>query len=173
MWPERPLAYFSHHQITWYYLSQDMCVWGHIWQHVFLTVSTCIAMKVTLVTLPLEREWLALTYPSHPVVAKSMAEALSTRDFLGGSEVNNLPAMREMQEMLVPSLDAGDTAEKGLATRSSILAWRIPWTEQPGGLQSLEPERVRHNWATNTVYKVEDCQAHLVRLGSPETDSEK
>ena len=102
-------------------------------------------MKVTLVTLPLERDWLALAYPSHPVVAKSMAEALSTRDFLGGSEVNNLPAMREMQEMLVPSLDAGDTAEKGLATRSSILAWRIPWTEQPGGLQSLEPERVRHN----------------------------
>ena len=57
-------------------------------------------MKVTLVTLPLEREWLALTYPSHPVVAKSMAEALSTRDFLGGSEVNNLPAMREMQETI-------------------------------------------------------------------------
>ena len=74
-----------------------------------------------------------------------MAEALSTRDFLGGSEVNNPPAMREMQEMLVPSLGQGDTPEKGMATHSSTLAWRIPWTEQPGGLPSLELERVRHS----------------------------
>ena len=94
-----------------------------------------------------------------------MAEALSTRDFLGGSEVNNPPAMQEMQEMLVPSLGQGDTPEKGMAAHSSILAWRIPWTEQPGGLPSLELERVRHSWAINTVYSVEDCQAHLVWVG--------
>ena len=74
-----------------------------------------------------------------------MAEALSTRDFLGGSEVNNPPAIQEMQEMLVPSLGQGDTPEKGMATHFSILAWRIPWTEQPGGLPSLELERVRHS----------------------------
>ena len=38
---------------------------------------------------------------------------------------------------------------KGMATHSSILAWRIPWIEEPGGLQSTRSQRVRHNWATN------------------------
>ena len=37
--------------------------------------------------------------------------------------------------------------EEGMATHSSILAWRIPWTEEPGGLQSIEPHRVRHDWS--------------------------
>ena len=47
--------------------------------------------------------------------------------------VKNLPAM---QETPVQSLGAGNPLEKGMATHSSILAWRIPWTEEPGGLQS-------------------------------------
>ena len=42
------------------------------------------------------------------------------------------------------------TMEKETATHSSILAWRIPWTEVPGGLQSVGSQRVRHDWATNT-----------------------
>ena len=42
------------------------------------------------------------------------------------------------------------TLEKEMATHSSILAWRIPWTEKPGGLQSVGLQTVRHNWATNT-----------------------
>ena len=46
--------------------------------------------------------------------------------------VNNLPAM---QETRVRSLDWKDSLEKGMATRSSILIWRIPWTEEPGSLQ--------------------------------------
>ena len=48
--------------------------------------------------------------------------------------VKNLPAMQETQ---VPSLDQEDPLEKGMATRSSIPAWEIPWTEEPGGLQSM------------------------------------
>jgi len=55
-----------------------------------------------------------------------------------------------MQEMEVQSLGQEDPLEKGLATYSSILAWRIPWTEKPGGLQSMESQRVGHNWTTNT-----------------------
>ena len=47
--------------------------------------------------------------------------------------VKNLPAMQETQ---VQSLGQEDPLEKGMATHSSILAWRIPWTEEPGGLQS-------------------------------------
>ena len=52
-------------------------------------------------------------------------------DFPGDSVVKNLPAM---QETFVQSLGWKDTLEKGMATHSSILAWRIPWTEEPGGL---------------------------------------
>ena len=49
----------------------------------------------------------------------------------------------------VPSLSREDPLEKGMATHPSILAWRIPWTEEPGRLQSMGSERVEHNWATN------------------------
>ena len=56
--------------------------------------------------------------------------------------VKNLPAM---QETRVPSLGQKDTLEKGIATHSSILAWRIPWTEEPGGLQSVGSQRVGHD----------------------------
>ena len=51
-----------------------------------------------------------------------------------GQSVKNLPAMQETQ---VPSLGREDPLEKGMVTRSSVLAWKIPWTEQPGGLQSV------------------------------------
>ena len=56
--------------------------------------------------------------------------------------VKNLLAM---QETWVPSLDWEDSLEKGMAIHSGILAWRIPWAEEPGGLQSLGSLRVRHN----------------------------
>ena len=56
--------------------------------------------------------------------------------------VKNLPAM---QETWVQSLGWEDLLKEGMATHSSILAWRIPWTEEPGGLQSVELQRVRHN----------------------------
>ena len=54
--------------------------------------------------------------------------------FLGGSVVKNPPAKQETQ---VQSLDQEDPLEKEMATHSSILAWRIPWTEEPGRLQSM------------------------------------
>ena len=56
--------------------------------------------------------------------------------------VKTLPAM---QETRVQSLGYEDPLDEGMATHSSILAWRIPWTEEPGGLQSIELQRVRHN----------------------------
>ena len=59
--------------------------------------------------------------------------------------VKNLPAM---QETKVQSLGQEDPLEKGMATHSSILAWRIPRTEQRGGQQSMGPQRVGHDWAT-------------------------
>ena len=56
--------------------------------------------------------------------------------------VKNLPAMWETQ---VRSLGQEDPLEKEMAAHSSILAWRIPWTEEPGGLQSMALQTVRHN----------------------------
>ena len=56
--------------------------------------------------------------------------------------VQNLPAM---QETRVQSLGQEDPLEKGMAIYSSILAWRIPQTEEPGGLQSMGSQRVRHD----------------------------
>ena len=50
-----------------------------------------------------------------------------------------------MQDTRVPSLGREDPLEEGKATHSSLLAWRIPWTEEPGGLQSTESQRVGHN----------------------------
>ena len=61
--------------------------------------------------------------------------------------VKNLLAM---QVTWVQSLGWDHPLEKEVATHSSIFAWRIPWTEEPGGLQSMGLQRVRHNWATNT-----------------------
>ena len=62
--------------------------------------------------------------------------------FPGGSAVKNPPAV---QEMWVQSLVQEDPLEEGVATHSSLLAWRIPWTEEPDGLQSMGSQRVRHD----------------------------
>ena len=62
--------------------------------------------------------------------------------FPGGSVVENLPAM---QETRVRSLGQEDPLEKGMATHFSVLARRIPWTEEPEGLQSMGLQRVRHS----------------------------
>ena len=62
--------------------------------------------------------------------------------------VDNPPAM---QETRVQSLGQEDPLEKGKATHCNILAWRIPWAEEPDGLQSLGLQRVGHDWVTNTL----------------------
>ena len=61
--------------------------------------------------------------------------------------VKNMPAV---QEIRVQSLGQEDPLEMEMATHSSILAWKAPWTEEPGGLQSVGSQRVRHDWVTNT-----------------------
>ena len=72
--------------------------------------------------------------------------------------VKNLPAM---QENWVQVLGREDPLEEEMATHSSILAWRIPWTEESGGLQSMGSPRVGHDGKTNTFtfqYKAGDQQ---------------
>ena len=57
--------------------------------------------------------------------------------------------LSRMCETQVQSLGWEDLLEKEMAIHSSILAWKIPWTEEPGGLQSVWLQRVKHDWATN------------------------
>ena len=80
--------------------------------------------------------------------------------------VKNLPAMQKTQ---VRFLGWEDPLEEKTATHSSTLAWRIPWTEEPGGLQSMGSPRVEHNWVTNTFTFIK-FRASLVRTGHRTTD---
>ena len=73
--------------------------------------------------------------------------------------VKRLPAMQGVQ-----SLGQEDTMEKEMATHLSILAWRIPWTEEPGRLQSIQSQRVGHDRATNTIINILDTDKHYTGL---------
>ena len=64
---------------------------------------------------------------------------------------------------MVQSLHREDTLEKGMATHSSFLAWRIPCTEKPGGLQFMGSQRAGHNWATNNA-----LEGRFLTTGPPE-----
>ena len=74
--------------------------------------------------------------------------------------VKNLPAMWETWFW---SLGWEDPLEKGMATQSSILAWRIPWTEEPGGLWSIELQRVRHVSTLTHIYIIQE-NPYLLRF---------
>ena len=76
--------------------------------------------------------------------------------FPSGSAVKNSPAIQEPQGTRVQSPGQEDPLEEDTATHSSILAWRIPWTEEPDGLQSMRSQRVRHDWSDLA------CIIHLV-----------
>ena len=68
---------------------------------------------------------------------------------LAAQSLKNLPAV---QETRVQSLGWKDPLEKEMATHSSTLAWKVSWTEEPGGLQFMGLQRVRHDQATNPYY---------------------
>ena len=67
-----------------------------------------------------------------------------------------------MQETQVRSLGQKNPLEKEMETHSSILPWRIPWTEEPGGLQSTGLQRVRHGWAANTAIYKKTCSLQFL-----------
>ena len=73
---------------------------------------------------------------------KFLANPVYHPGFPGGLTIKNLAVMRKTW---VPSLGWEDLLEEVMATHSSILAWRIPWTEESGGLQSMGSQRVGHN----------------------------
>ena len=63
--------------------------------------------------------------------------------------------------MRVWSLDQEYPLEEGMATHSSILAWRSPWTEEPGGLQSMGSQRIKHDWESEHKWKMRIAHSNL------------
>ena len=80
---------------------------------------------------------------------------------LVAQSVKNLPAV---QKTKVWSLGQEDPLEKEMTTHSSVLAWRILWTEEPGGLQSMGSQRVRHNWLHTHLHLHLVCSGDFHRL---------
>ena len=68
--------------------------------------------------------------------------------FPGGSVTKNLPAIQKTEETWVRSLGQDGPLEEVMATHTTILAWKIPWTEEPAGLQSIGSQRVRQDLVT-------------------------
>ena len=68
--------------------------------------------------------------------------------------------MQEMQETQVRSLGWEDPLEKEIVTHSSIIAWKIPWTEEPGRLQSMGSQRVGHDWAAECTHAHAHTRVH-------------
>ena len=91
--------------------------------------------------LPTPVSWLGEFHGLYSPWGHKESETTEQLSF-GLQMVKNLPAM---QETWVQSQGQEDPLEKEMATHSSILAWRIPWTEEPGGLQSMGSQRVKHN----------------------------
>ena len=110
---------------------------------------SCVQLFVTLWTVacyaPLSMEfsrqeyWIVL---AGEVFTTEPPEKPSTSSLVQIFSCYQSPAMQEAQ---VQFLGQEDSLEKGMATHSSILAWRIPWTEEPGGLQSMGSQRIRHD----------------------------
>ena len=109
------------------------------------------------------------------LVVRPMGSLRTGTIFCGASQVaqwvKNLPAM---QEIWARFLGQEDPLEEGKATHSSILAWRVPWTEEPGGLQSMGWQRVGHDWsgrAHRTFYSLSVpsvSTSHRCLTGAPE-----
>ena len=97
----------------------------------------------------------------HRVVPLFVCEYLNLWASLVAQRLKRLPAM---QETWVRSLGREDPLEKETATHSSILAWRIPWMEESGGLQSTGSQRVGHDWATSHTHTHHNCDCFFVFL---------
>ena len=76
------------------------------------------------------------------------------KDFPGGASGKEPTCQCRRHRRQVLSLDQEDCLEEGMATHSNVLAWRIPWTEEPGGLQSMGSQRVEHDWSELAGTKV-------------------
>ena len=122
------------------YTTHNSTLWKDMWA---VILSGCRLLKVKSPILLL---WFQL---SDDLLCYNVSLCRFFRASLEAQMVKNLPAMQETQ---VCYLDWEDPLKKEIATHYSILAWRTPWTEEPGGLQSTRSQRVTHDWATNDFH---------------------
>ena len=94
----------------------------------------------------------------------------SNWSFPGGLVVKNLPVMQEPQETWVQSLGGEDPLEEEMENYSSILAWRIPWTEKTARLQSMRSQRVRHDWSNLAWLKYKPQYLPVLIFLDPSSD---
>ena len=139
---------------------------SHPFQILLFVDLTCVRWYLIMVLRPEATEKLVtqatvaqLRYPVRKVAFQ--ASDYYGNNFLLAQTTKNLPAM---QGNWVLSLGWEDPLKKGMATHSSILAWRIPWTEETDGLQSPGLQRVRHNWTTNAFTLSPPWVLHLILL---------
>ena len=87
-------------------------------------------------------------YCTHTLYPATLLSFIVLTDFYASLVAQLIKKLPARQETWVQSLGQKDLLEKEMATHSSVLAWRIPWTEEPGRLQSMGSQRVRHNFTT-------------------------
>ena len=83
--------------------------------------------------------------------------------FPDGSVVKNPPANARDTRVRVRPLGRNNPLEEGMATHSNMLAWKIPWTEEPGRLQSMGSQRVRHDWSDLAAAEVTNLDSLVLR----------
>ena len=125
-----------------------------LWKFIQLTLKICAPLCI--LCFKLKKMYISICKCLGKALPKDLVKC-SYRNMLAPTQkasllaqmVKNLPAMRENLGS-IPGL--GRSPGGRMATHSSILAWRIPQTEEPGGLQSMGLQRVRHDWVTNTSH---------------------
>ena len=100
----------------------------------------------------ISRGWTPAVRDSHWWITTVFSSQLKKNDDLSAAwRLRWYRNLTTMQETWVPSAGLENLPEKTMATHPNILAWRIPWTEDPSGLQSMGSQRVRYDWVTNTL----------------------
>ena len=135
-------------------LSVNICCWillfpilfSHLFREsknaVVLVCGICHCWPSALLSIFLHWVFYFPVFDGH---AANWPTPVLIRASLVAQMVKNLPVM---QETWVQSLGWEDLLKEGMATHSSVFAWRIPWTEEPGGLQSMGSQRLGHDWVT-------------------------
>ena len=104
----------------------------------------CNMMQLRNLNLPISALW----------TLNSILQVKSTRVLLSTYVAQMVKHLSTMREIRVWALGWEDPLEKEMAIHSSTIAWKIPWTEEPGRLQSMRSQRVRHDWATSFSFSL-------------------
>ena len=127
-----------------------------VWRWVHLGPLACLYLSVSALSHLFKHEsvntkWIIIHVIKNQTVKQPLQIMLCVIkvDFRASLVAQRVKRLPTMQETWVQSLGREDPLEKGMAPHSSTLAWKIPWTEKPGRLQSMRSQRVRHDWATS------------------------